>query len=147
MLFAAGGATERMRISSAGVVTMPYQAYANASSNGTISATNAIPLNQNNRSRGGLTISGNRMTVPVAGAYVMGYHHLGNNSGACQMAIKVNGNILGGSMTQDTASANDSFGTQIIQELGANDYIEFWVMSGASHGNPSYNSMWAFLIG
>ena len=89
-----------------GVVTMPYQPYANASSSSGTAATAGIPLNQNGRSRGGLTISGNRMTVPVAGAYVIGYQHLGNSgSGPFQMAIRVNNTEIPGSRMQDTNSS------------------------------------------
>ena len=143
-----GSLLQRMTIRNSGVVTMPYQPYANASSSSTVAATAGIPLNTNARSRGGLTISGNRMTVPVAGAYVIGYQHLGNSgSGSFQMAIRVNNTEIGGSRMQDTNSSNDSCGTQVIKELAASDYIEFFVVQGTSHGNPSYNSMWAYLIG
>ena len=142
---------EYMGIDDSGRVTMPYQPYARASSTTTQGATNAIPLNSNasyNYSRGGITISGNRFTVPVAGAYVIGYHHLGNSgSGACQIEIRHNGSYIPGTRTQDTNSSNDSFGTQTIKELNASDYIEFWVIQGASHGNQDYNSMWIWLLG
>lgn len=139
---------ERLRIDSSGRVTMPYQPYARSSSSSLVSATNAIPLNANNLNRGGITISGNRFTVPVAGAYVIGYHHLGNSgSGACQIEIRVNNNPIAGSRTQDTNSSNDSFGTQTIADLSANDYVEFWVVAGTTHGNSGYNHMWIWLIG
>lgn len=139
---------DRFGIDSSGRVTMPYQPYARSSSGTTVSATNAIPLNANNLNRGGITISGNRFTVPVAGAYVIGYHHLGNSgSGVCQIEIRVNNNPIAGSRTQDTNSNNDSFGTQTVAELAANDYVEFWVVQGAAHGNSGYNHMWIWLIG
>lgn len=137
-----------MYLYEAGYVTMPSQPYAQASS-GTVS-TGKIPLDAFNAYRGGLSIdnTNQRFNIPVAGAYVIGYHHLGNSgSGACQVEIRVNGTAVSGSRTQDTNSSNDSFGTQIIRVLAANDYIEFWVISGATHGNNLYNSMWAYLIG
>lgn len=139
---------ERFAIDSSGRVTMPYQPYARASSTSLVSSGNAIPLNSYNLSRGGITISGNRFTVPVAGAYVFGYHHLGNSgSGACQVEIRHNGTYVSGTRTQDTNSSNDSFGTQTVKELAASDYIEFWVIQGATHNNNDYNSMWIWLIG
>jgi hypothetical protein len=137
-----------MYVHEAGYVTMPLQPYAQASSSAV--STGKIPLDSFNAYRGGLSIdNGNqRFNIPVAGAYVIGYHHLGNSgSGACQVEIRVNGTAVSGSRTQDTNSSNDSFGTQIIRVLAANDYIEFWVISGATHGNNLYNSMWAYLIG
>ena len=140
--------TVRMEIDSSGRVLMPYQPYARASSTSLVSSGNAIPLNSYNLSRGGITISGNRFTVPVAGAYVFGYHHLGNSgSGACQVEIRHNGTYVSGTRTQDTNSSNDSFGTQTVKELAASDYIEFWVIQGTTHNNTDYNSMWIWLIG
>ena len=142
-----GTATERMRIDSSGRVTMPFQPYARASSSQYTTPTNAIPLNQHNLSRG-ITISGNRFTVPVTGAYIFGYHHLGNTaSGNCNIEIRHNGTQIAGTRTQDTNASNDSFGTQTVKELSANDYIEFWVLTGTIHGNQDYNSMWIWLLG
>jgi len=130
------------------VIKLPHQPYAQASC-GTVS-TGKIPLNANNAYRGGMTIdnTNNRFNVPVSGAYVIGYHHLGNSgSGACQVSIRVNGADVPGSRTQDTNSSNDSFGTQVIRPLSAGDYIEFWAIQNYVHGNPEYNSMWAYLLG
>jgi hypothetical protein len=139
---------ERFGIDSSGRVQMPYQPYARSSSSSLVSSGNAIPLNSYNATRGGITISGNRFTVPIAGAYVIGYHHLGNSgSGACQVEIRVNGTYVPGTRTQDTNSSNDSFGTQTVRELSASDYVEFWVIQGTTHGNQDYNSMWIWLIG
>jgi hypothetical protein len=143
-----GNATTKMKIDSSGRVTMPFQPYARSSSSSLVSATNAIPLNANNLNRGGLTISGNRFTVPISGAYVVGYHHLGNSgSGSCQVEIRVNNNPIAGTRTQDTNSSNDSFGTQTVVELSANDYVEFWVVLGTVHNNSGYNQMWIWLLG
>lgn len=136
----------RFHIDASGRITIPNQPYAQASSNAV--ATSQIALNTNTASRGGLSIGSNRMTVPVAGAYVIGYQHLGNSgSGSCQVEIRVNGSSVSGSASQDTASANDGFGSQVVKYLNANDYIEFWCIQGATHGNPGYNSMWAYLLG
>jgi len=140
--------TVRMEIDSSGRVKMPYQPYARASCSSFVSATNAISLNEYNLSRGGITISGSRFTVPVAGAYVIGYHHLGNSgSGACQVEIRVNNTDISGTKTQDTNSSNDSFGTQTVRELSASDYVEFFVYQGTTHNNQDYNSMWIWLLG
>ena len=136
------------KIDSAGRVTMPYQPFAQASSN--TAASGKIPLNAYVGQRGGLSVdtTNARMNIPVSGAYVIGYHHLGNQgSGACQVVIRLNGTDVGGSRIQDSDSTNDNFGTQIIRTLAAGDYIEFWTIQGATHGNPDYNSMYAYLIG
>ena len=142
--------TQPLKIDASGRVTMPYQPYARASSSTTTSATQRIPLNSHNAYRGGMSIdnTNNRINVPVSGAYVIGYSHLGNSgSGNTQIEIRINGTSEHGTRIQTTGSNNDNGSTQWIKELSANDYIEFWCIQGAAHGNSSYNSMWAYLIG
>jgi hypothetical protein len=156
--FGVGGATDagnvtttRMTITGAGNVTMPYQPAALASySGGDISATNVVPLNSSGISRGGLTIgSTSRFTVPVAGFYMIGYHHLAT-SNSTQIQIRKNGSAFGGGFnTQAHASSqHNNFSAQIIGNLAASDYIEFFVVgSGALHGNAAYNAMYIHFLG
>jgi hypothetical protein len=140
--------TTRLRVDMGGRVMMPFQPYARGSSNGNVTAPAVIPINLYVSSRGGISTSSDRFTVPVSGAYVVGYHHLGNSgSGACQIVITKNGSVISGTRTQDTNSANDSFSTQTIVDLAANDFIQFYTNQGVVHGNPDYNSMWIYLIG
>lgn len=144
------GGTTRMTIDASGRVTMPYQPYARASCSTVTSATQRIPLNSHNAYRGGMSIdnTNNRITVPASGAYVMGYAHLGNSgSGNTQIEIRINGASEHGTRIQTTGNNNDNGSSQWIKELSANDYIEFWCIQGAAHGNSSYNSMWAYLLG
>lgn len=140
--------TERMRIDSSGRVTMPYQPFARASySGGNLGATNIVPLNAYAVTRGGMTIASNRITVPVTGAYFVGFHHL-SNSGGVQIRVLKNGVTQGGSYTQELDGNNINFSAQQIIECSANDYLEFQTFSaGLVHGNADYNSMWAFLLG
>jgi len=141
-------AIERLRIDGSGRVTMPYQPYAQASCS--TNATGKIPLNHYNFVRGGMSIdnTNQRINVPVTGSYLIGYNHLGNQgSGNCQIEIRVNGSLILPSRAQDTNSTNDNFGFQTIRQLSANDYIEFWVVAGAVHGNADYNSMYTYLLG
>lgn len=138
----------RMNIDSAGRVTMPSQPYARASCN--VTGTGKIPLNAYNAVRGGMSIdnTNQRIIVPVSGAYIIGYNHLGNaGSGSCSMNIRVNGTTISPSAAQDIGNGNDNFGFQTIYQLAANDYIEFQVFAGATHGNADYNIMYAYLFG
>jgi hypothetical protein len=143
------GSNWALQPNSSGLVVKPYQPFAQASCNTTIT-NGKILLNANNAYRGGMSIdnTNNRVNVPVGGVYVIGYHHLGNSgTGDCQIEIRINGTAIQGSATQDTNSSNDSFGSQIVRVLAAGDYIEWWVIQNTSHGNSHYNSMWAFLLG
>ena len=150
-IFRNGSKAELMRIDSAGRVTTPYQPAASASyGGGDIGATNLIPLNNNPITRGGIAIGTNAFTVPVAGTYFVGYHHLATNNNV-QVAIRVNGTSInggGGSLTQAHASAvHNNFSSQNLVALAANDSISFVVTSQLVHGNPSYNRMYIYLIG
>lgn len=92
--------------------------------------------------------SAGRITVPTSGLYFIWHNGLGNGgSGSCQTEIRHNGSAIGGSRQQDTGNSNDNFCVNIIKPLSANDYIEFWVIQGAAHGNADYNSCGLFYIG
>jgi len=140
----------RLMIDNSGRVTMPSQPFANASCATTTSAGSKVPLNATNVSRGGLTIdnTNNRFLVPVSGAYMIGWSHLGDaGSVNNQVEVRINGTMLSGSASQDAQGSNDGFAGHRIAQLSANDYIEFWVISGRIHNNNHYNNMYAFLLG
>jgi hypothetical protein len=148
-LFANG--FEYLSVDSVGRVTMPYQPCASASyAGGDISPVNVIPLNTTPITRGGITISSNRFTVPVGGTYVVGYHHLATNLGT-QINIRKNGASINGgagALTQiNPASSHGNGSVQNLVELSASDYIEFFLTTGVCHGNGSYNRMYIYLLG
>ena len=143
-----GSVTERMRIDSSGRVTKPYHPYASASSSSVTSTNNIIPLNAYNVYNGGMNIdnTNQRFTVPIAGHYVIGYHHLSEVNGT-DLIVRKNGSNINGLRTQAQVSSNGNFSAQGILALAANDYIDFRVHWGRTHGNASYNSMYVYLIG
>ena len=144
------GTTTALVIDSAGRVTMPYQPAASASYNGSnLGPTNVIPLNKVQISRGGITISGNRFTVPIGGTYMIGYHNLATATGT-QVTTNHNGSSINsgaGSHTQAIGGGENNFSVQNLVSLSANDYIEFILSSGVLHGNWNYNRFYIFLLG
>ena len=143
------GTNEYLRIDSSGRVTIPNQPAASASYTGGNISGQKIPLNANNQYRGGMSIdnSNNRINVPVSGWYKIGFHHLAYNSSA-QVSVYINGTMVQGSNSQQTSGGNGSFSSQIIANLSANDYIEWYVgATNAIHGNSTYNTMYAHLLG
>ena len=148
MSFRVNSGWDKLRIDSSGRVTMPNQPLARASySGGNLGATAILPLNSNTYTRGGMTVANNRITVPVTGAYFVGYHHLANLGGV-QIRVKINGSGVAGSQTQEMGGSNTNFSAQQIISLAANDYLEFETFSGGTvHGNSSYNCMYAYLLG
>jgi hypothetical protein len=142
--------TEYARIDSSGRLAVANQPIASVSYGGTdIAATNIIQLNNRPITRGGMVIANNRITVPVSGVYIVGYHHLATSNG-CQVSIRVNGvdiNGGGGSRTQGHAPTNhDNFSVQNPVYINANEYIEFYVINSTVHGNADYNRMYAYLV-
>ena len=141
------GSYTAVQCDASGRVMMPQQPYARGSA-GSNSGVGQVGIDTYITSRGGMVTTSNRFTVPVSGAYGVGYQHLGNSgSGACVVYIRKNGAKISGTLTQDVNSGNDSFGSSTIVELAANDYIDFYCQSGSTHGNSNYNSMWIWLIG
>ena len=144
-------ANAALKVDPSGRVTMPYQPYGQASSSSGTTAVAKIPLNAYTNSRGGLSIdtTNNRMVAPVAGAYLIGYHHLGE-AASTQVEMRLNGSLVANSRTQSpnsSSGSNLSITSLVVQILSASDYVEWWCSSGKTHGNPNYNSMFMMLLG
>ena len=139
----------RMVVDANGYVTMPNQPAVQVSYSGGNIAGQVIPLNANSSTRGGMTIDtvNNRVTVPVSGWYKIGFSHLANQASA-QVWIEINGVQVQGSASQQTSGGNGTFSSQVIVSLSANDYIH-WEVGGTYliHGNSTYNTMYAHLLG
>jgi hypothetical protein len=130
-----------------GTVTMPYQPYGKASCSSPVTAGNFAPLNAYVVVRGGIVAGTNRFTVPVSGAYMVAYQHLGETA-STQGVIYKNGVKVNGTSTQDTASgSNGGLSSQSIIILAANDYIQYKCRNGKFHQNADYNSMTIHLLG
>ena len=145
------GHREAMRIDGNGRITTPFQPVASVSySGGDISSTNIIPLNFGPITRGGMTISSNRITVPIAGTYIVGFHHLGTSNN-CQIQIRANGSAINSNFGANTqinpAAAHGNGSVQNPVALAANDFIEFFVINSTVHGNGNYNRMYVYLLG
>jgi hypothetical protein len=140
----------RMTINADGIVTMPNQPYAYASSQSKATATNKIQLDFGHYSGGGLTIdqTNERMTVPVAGLYAIGFTQLTDVAAYVECYIKINGTVISGSRAQ-TGNTHQygMFGTKIIIQLQANDYAEIWCGAGTTHNNVGYNIHYVYLLG
>ena len=118
-----------------------------------VGSQTVIPLNEQSVLQGGMIkTANNRIRVPVAGVYQLGWYHLANSTGQhTVMLIRVNGGYSGipnaNSIQHRAAHSNNSFAWQTILSLAANDEIDFLVSSGTIHGNSDYNSMFVYLLG
>ena len=149
---ATGSTTDGLTIDSSGRVNQPALPAASFSYQGSnLSGAAVIPLNTQRVLQGGMSMSSNEITVPVSGLYKVGYYHLGTASSAYSVVfVRKNGSadVPPGNRNQFIPSqANSAFSYANIWSLSANDTIDFYVSSGAVHGNSSYNAMYVYLLG
>lgn len=90
--------------------------------------SNAATANStaNLTTRGGLSFSNSRVTVPVAGVYMITLTTISTNSSArVDARIRINGGELLNMLSEDSTSGYHYKGGSIARYLSANDYIEF----------------------
>lgn len=147
------GGYERMRIDSAGRVTMPYQpAFHALKTGGNVSANSTVLWNYVTLNSGNCYNSSNgRFTAPIAGRYLI-HAHMNNSGGyGIHPEIRVNG---GGTDIYRGFGYNGSGGqchasiTAVIQ-LNVGDYVNVYTGNyGDMQGEPGYNnSFTGYLIG
>jgi hypothetical protein len=160
IVFAVDANTERMRIDSAGRVTMPYQPYFEANFNGNlfnVSANSKITQNREIYDLGGCyDPSNSRFTAPVTGRYFFSFHTIayGNYING-HIMFRVNGSAPGNTTgtnhhfsSNEGSSAWHSVNMVHVLRLSAGDYVEVW-NGGTSidyHGN-AWNRWTGYLLG
>ena len=142
--------TSALTIDSSGAILKPVLPYGQASSNAKTTATNIVNLNSNVLSGGGLTVdqSNNRMVVPVAGLYAIGFVELADVAAYTEIIMRKNGTAISGSRAQTgTSHQYGDFSSHMLIELAASDYIDWYCEAGTTHNNVNYNNHYVYLIG
>ena len=143
--------TSALTIDSSGVIKRPVIPFGQAATGGSpITSGNKITLDSSIISGGGLTVdtTNERMIVPVAGLYRIGFNHLTNNlTGTVGVEMRKNGTRIDGSRTQVKGQTYVGLTVHMLASLAVNDYIEWWVDTGTVHNNSTYNSMYVYLVG
>ena len=145
---------ERMRIDSAGRVTMPYQpafdAYhaATAYSSGTTPTSldlNATRLNRGNH----YDTTNDRFVAPVAGVYQFRYQTIINGAFVNAYVVMLrNGGTIGGTSTHTSPTNNwNHIITATIVALAANDYVQVVHTTNTPIHGDVYQSFSGYLIG
>ncbi len=121
--------TEHMRVHGSGYVTMPNQLhiFGTVKNTGGSGIANNFILNSNHPARG-LSFSNSRITVPIAGVYLITFDSISGNSvsGAREDTnIYINGNAVSNSLTSNNGTGYRKNGMSIAINLSANDYIQF----------------------
>jgi len=153
---------ERMRISSAGVVTAPYQPAFHASKSGSPNTTSENPVQYDTvefNTGSHYNNSTYRFTAPVAGKYFMTaqFNYYIGSGGARQIevALKLNGGTWQSTDTFTTQTQGNnthcSATVSAVMNLSAGDYVQgAWLSSSATvnfYSAALRNSFSGFLIG
>ena len=137
----AGTTNERMRIDSAGRVTMPYQPSASFTWS-THGFTGVFPATVITLNVGGHLASSGRFTAPIAGVYWVSGTWMNSTSGTSRVSVYKNGADMShtGGLSYNEAAPYDRGQIMNTILLAANDYLELVANSGYSgihqyHGN------------
>ena len=146
---AGSSVAERMRIDSAGRVTMPYQpAFGGKNTtSSTISSGNVFKLNSMECNVGNhYSTSTGRFTAPVAGQYLFSGTWMSSqpDSGYSYMKLRKNGGTVASSYT---TKYDTNCSISIILTLAAGDYVDPYIDTGSFYQYDSYHSYCGHLIG
>ena len=127
--FTGGFGTERMRISSGGTVTMPYQpAFSAYFTNGSYTTYGVLPLNQTYVNIGNnYNTSTYRFTAPIAGTYLFTYGSACSGANYADFVLFKNGtqltNGLFGNNVGGGGVGYPSDGRSIVLNMASGDYV------------------------
>ena len=142
--------TTAQTIDSSGRVLKPVIPFGQASSNAKTSSSNVVNLNTYVISGGGLTVdqTNNRMIVPVAGLYQIGFTELTDIANYVEIVMRKNGsNISGGRTQTGTSHQYGGLAHNMLISLNADDYIDWYCVAGTTHNIVEYNNHYVYLIG
>lgn len=116
---------DQVQIDASGRVTMPYQPHifgslTNTGGSGIANSFNSI------LSQGGLAFVTNRITVPVAGLYLVTFNTIcDSSSGRIDSSILINGVARLTQLNEDNGSGFHYRSASAVFRLAASDYIQF----------------------
>lgn len=118
--------TTTMNIDSVGRLTLPNQAIMVLDGNGSTQTVNGVITSMSAVvSRGGMTWSGGRVTVPVSGLYRMSLQVYHYQTGSVRTTINVNGTETTLAHSANANTADETRYQSTIRYLSANDYVDF----------------------
>ena len=119
--------TERVRIDSSGRVTKPYTPHIFGSIGNNSTQNNSFASYMNVFSSTELTFSNSRITVPVAGVYMITFTTISDNVTARKDAnIYINGTSRLAMLTDASSTGYKYRSGSMSVKLSANDYIQFF---------------------
>jgi hypothetical protein len=136
-----GTGAERVRIDSSGRVTRPFTPHIFGSVTNTSTATNSFANSMNVVSSTELTFSNSRITVPVAGLYLITFCTISSQDSSRKDAnILINGTQYLNMLSEDTTTGFHYRGGSLAVKLAANDYIQFYNQSWYANTTTSFEA-------
>ena len=148
-----GSPTERLRITSAGHLTIPYQprfsAYEGIQQTASGSAYKIEFSSANVNIGGHYSTSNDRFTAPVAGDYYFMYRVMSGTATYLRCQFKVNGSYVLDQFFSEAVTYANNVGS-MIYTLSVGDYVEVWCdvgnnSQGTIHGG--YRCFVGYLVG
>ena len=131
--------TEAMRIDAAGRVTTPSQPHIHGMPNNS-SGSGIANVFYTAYSRNTLSFSNSRVTVPVAGAYLINFNTISDSStGRVDANILVNGTNILSALSEDNGQGFHQKSLSAVVNLSANDYIQVSNADWYNSGITSYD--------
>ena len=142
----------RFKIDSNGYITKPAQPYAklhfNGGSEGGVDSTSLTKQDSVSAStiRNGMSHTTGRITVPIAGAYLIYAHNNNYEEADAHMSVRVNGSTIDGGNAQngDATLQWKSMSIMTVLDLSASDYVESWL--DGKQDNKTWNSLIVTLL-
>lgn len=132
--------SERMRIDASGRVTKPSQPHIHGSPTNTGGSGNATSF-ATSYSRNILSFVTDRITVPVAGLYLVNFNTISDNTtGRVDGKIFINGVEAANALSEDNGQGFHYKGLSAVFGLSANDYIQFYNADWYDATNTTYQA-------
>jgi hypothetical protein len=146
-------ASERLRIDSAGRVTMPYQpSFAATRNQGDVSNAVYVYTNVYHNTGGHYNNSNGRFTAPVTGSYFISANHMTSNGATYnnyEYYIRVNGSLFQTVYSSSGGNLHHRWNWHGVLYLQAGDYVDVFIPAGFSiYGQSNvYQHFSGYLIG
>lgn len=133
-------AAVRMTVDGVGRVTKPFTPHIFGSVTNTSSVSNSLANSMAVITSTELTFSNSRITVPVAGLYLITFTSISNNSSSrIDANILVNGTGYLNMLSEDTTTGFHYRSGSMTIKLAANDYIQFYNQNWYNNTSTSFD--------
>lgn len=138
----------RLSIDTTGRVTKPSQIAFSAYATGGNYTSGVIPFTNVKFNIGGnYSSASSRFTAPIAGRYLFTWQCFVNAGGAGAWDLCINGTAVQRAGDEGNTGTYMAFGSALIVQLAANDYVDVRYFAGVVHTNSDLSNLSGYLLG